>query len=536
MKKHNTLMTLVAGTLLLGGAVSCSDKLSIPQNGSITQEAFYQTDADAESAIVAVYDRWRGNYPDRLPLLSLLSDEVTKGGTNKQWFSDWKNVNSFDFASNNNLVTAYYQDAYLLIYYCNLVIDNVADDTPVKKRCIAEAKFFRAYAHFHLAALWGENVPVVDHLLSADEYHVSNSADGELWALVEKDLKEAAAVLPSKSGVNDQTQIRVTAEAAKVYLGKAYLWQGKNSDAAKVLDEVIDSHLYKLWDGDYDLLGHVVANNCCEKVLEAQVPNDPANYKKNNINSSNGWLQNIGFNTQKMKLEGNWNSVLASGEGYFAPRKELYEAFVAEEGVDGYRLNSTLKTAGQLKDMGIVSNSELPDHDIYFNWKNRILKADLMPGAGGRGTDNMCINYCDIRYAEVLLLAAEANLGINQAKADAYLNEVRTRAQLPSKTGITLSDIKVEKRLELCYEGVRYMDIIRWGDAYELLKDQGKVNYQFNVGSDKNNPVYSSSVQDENPNAGFKQGKNERLPIPMAEMDVNGEDKPNGHVKQNPGW
>ena len=262
MKKNNTVLTVIAGALLLAGAAGCSDQLEIQQNGAITQAEFYQTDEDAQSAVATVYSRWRANFADRLPLLSLLSDEISKGGTNKNWFSDWKNINSFDFASNNQLVSAYYQDAYILIYYCNLVIDNVPGTTEEQKRCIAEAKFFRAYAYFHLAALYGETVPVVDHLLSTDEYHLSRSAAGELWALVESDLKEAAGALPSKKNVNDSSQYRVTAEAAKVYLGKAYLWQGKKTEAAAAFEQVIGSGLYKLWDGEYDMLVHTVANNC----------------------------------------------------------------------------------------------------------------------------------------------------------------------------------------------------------------------------------------------------------------------------------
>ena len=414
------------------------------------------------------------------------------------------------------------------------MIDNVPGNTDVQKRCIAEAKFFRAYAHFHLAALWGEHVPVVDHVLTPDEYHVSNSADGALWKLVETDLQEAAAVLPNKSDANDQSQFRVTSDAAKVYLGKAYLWQGKDSDAAKILDEVISGGRYKLWDGNYDLLVHTAANNCCEKVLEAQIPKDPANYRTNNINNSNGWFTNVGLNTQTMKLSPEWNSVLANGDGYFPPRAELWEAFLAEEGENGYRFNATLRSVDQLAESGIVLTTDLPDHDRYFNWKNRIIKEDLM-GTPGRGTDNMFINYCDIRHAEVLLLAAEANLKSNQAKADKYVNEVRTRARLAEKSGVTLDDIKLEKRLELCFEGVRYMDLIRWGDAYDVMKDQGKENFVLkatNSGT-KEAPAYSYTVeiQDKNANAGFKKGKNELLPIPMSELDVNG-----ANVNQNPGW
>ena len=152
-------------------------------------------------------------------------------------------------------------------------------------------------------------------------------------------------------------------------------------------------------------------------------------------------------------------------------------------------------------------------------------------GTPGRGVDNMFINYCDIRYAEVLLLAAEANLGTNQAKADEYLNQVRRRARLSDKSGITLDDVKLEKRLELCFEGARYLDLLRWGDAYDVLKSQGKDNYYLKVSKSGDGYTYERAIQDTNNNAGFKKGKNELLPIPMGEIEVNGE-----NVNQNPGW
>ena len=536
MKRLNNIILLLVCAGLSCLLIACSEKLDIPQNGALTESEFYQTDEDAESSISTVYCYWREMYETRMTLLTTLSDEASKGGMNVNFFSTWKDRNSFVFNSNNEGLTSYYKGAYTLIYYCNLVIELVKGDTDTQRRCVAEAKFFRAYTYFHLAALWGETVPVVDHLLAPEEYHVSRSAKGELWSLVEQDLKEAIAVLPSKTSKDDKSQYRVTKEAAETMLGKAYLWQDKNAEAAEAFDKVIDSRLYDLWDGDYDLLMHVEANDCPEKVLDARMPNDQDNYQKNRLNRVNAWWGYLGWSSRFMKQSPQANQLYASGENYLAPRKELYDAFVAEEGEDGYRLKSTLRTVWQMADEGVVVTTDMPDHDLYFNWKNRELNSDLMGTPGGRGADNQYINMPYIRYAEVLLLAAEAWLkNGNQQKAETYLNKVRQRARLADKTGITLEDIKTEKQLELCFEGVRYMDLIRWGDAYEKMKDQGKETYMLKVQNNgtPDNPDYSYSrvVSDTNPNAGFKQGKNELLPIPMSEMEVNG-----SYMTQNPGW
>jgi hypothetical protein len=128
-----------------------------------------------------------------------------------------------------------------------------------------------------------------------------------------------------------------------------------------------------------------------------------------------------------------------------------------------------------------------------------------------------------MRYAEVLLLAAEACLQSgDQAGALNYINQIRTRAKLPNLTTVTLNDIKKEKRLELCMEMVRFQDLVRWGDAATALANRGKQV-----------PVFNGAVISfpyTNDTYGFKTGKNELLPFPEHEMGVN------QNLKQNPGW
>lgn len=543
--KTNKTLSLFAGILLAAAAVSCEKQLDIPQHGSIGVDEFYQTDADAESAVANLYCVWRGAFSDRMYLFTLLSDEVHRGGNHATKFAPFPQLLSWTFNSGNSYVAAYYKSCYNIIYAANLIIDNIDADTPVKRQAVAEAKFFRAYAHFHLAALWGEGVPMVDHLLKPDEYHVGNSEAGEVWALVEKDLTDAIAVLPSKSGVNDKSLLRISKEAAEVYLGNAYLWQKKYADAAKQYESVIESGKYQLWDGEFENLTHVPANGCCEKVLEAQVPNDLDNYRANGISTGNGFWGNAGlcltFYTQSKEAK----NTFASGNGYFPPREGLYNAFVAEEGTDGYRLKASIRTIDQLSQAGLTCNIDgtiLFYSDVYFNWKTRILKSDLM-GNPGRNVDNQYINYCYVRYAEVLLLAAEAEFRAgNKGKAEGYLNQVRHRARLADKTGITLDDIKTEKRLEFAFEGVRFLDLTRWqriegeDDAYKAMKDQDKVVYNVKVTKDASGKVnYEKVVAVEYPNAGYQKGKHELLPYPLEEMDVNGQGH-GGTLVQNPGW
>jgi hypothetical protein len=127
-----------------------------------------------------------------------------------------------------------------------------------------------------------------------------------------------------------------------------------------------------------------------------------------------------------------------------------------------------------------------------------------------------------MRYAEVLLMAAEAYLMSNDhTNALKCINEVRSRAKLNALTSVTLDDIKKEKRLELCNEGVRYQDLVRWGDAKSVLANQGaKVPSLSTTGV-----VWPVTNQ----NYGFKD-KNMLLPIPLKETELN------SNIQQNNGW
>jgi len=395
-------------------------------------------------------------------------------------------------------------------------------DTPVMKHAINEAKVFRAFGHFELATLFG-TAPVVDHLLAANEYRQANGTTADLWAVVEQDLNEAIAsgTLPSKNDVNDQeTGIRVTKEYAQALLGKAYLFQGKNAEAAAMLDNVINSNKYALYPGEYDAQFHALANNNCESLFELQKRNDAEQM----WNQFDMLFLMQGWRTSVLMYSGQAAQELAVGTyGFFNPRKSLYDAFVAWEGADGYRLSKSIMTYDQIKAYGVEAQpgASVYGNEGYFYWKNQSLKSDVVVDMsyfqGGQFIDLKVM-----RYAEVLLLAAEANLQAgNTTKALQYINEVRSRAKETPLSSVSMSDIKTEKRLELCNEAIRYQDLIRWGDAKTALGEQGKQVPAFTVNGVQWNW--------QNTKYGF-QDKNMLLPIPLKELELN----PN--MQQNAGW
>ena len=521
MKKNILYIALLGFMSLM--TVSCNSELDIEQHGNMgSMDTYYTTDENINTATASLYLEMRSNYYNWFFLKNLLSDDIWAGGGQRGDNGEMEKLNEYRFDSNHSSIEGVYSGLYSIIYKANLIIDKTQGETAVMKRAINEAKVLRAFSHFELVTLWG-TAPVVDHLLSVDEYQQSNSTPEELWAAVEKDLNEAlnSGSLPSKADVNDtETGIRVTKEFAQALLGKAYLFQGKYSEAASMLDNVINSNKYALFPGEYDAQFHALANNNCESLFELQKRNDPEQL----------WTQldmvflMQGWRTSVLMYDGQAAMELAIGTyGFCNPRESLYDAFVKWEGADGYRLSKTMMNYDQLTAYGVAvqPGAAVYGNEGFFFWKNQSLKSDVITDMsyfqGGQ-----FINLKMMRYAEVLLMAAEANLQAgNSAKALQYINEIRTRAKETPLTAVTLNDIKTEKRLELCNEGVRYQDLVRWGDGKTAMGEQGKDVPAF-TGSDVqwnwHNTVY-----------GF-QDRNVLLPIPLKELELN----PN--MQQNTGW
>lgn len=521
MKKNIIYIALLAVASL--GFSSCDSELDIEKHGNLgSMDDFYTTDENTMQATASLYTEMRGLYYNWFFTKNLISDDVWCGGGSRGDNGEMEKLNEYTFGTDHSMVQGLYSGLYGVIYKANLIIDKTQGESAVMKRAIAEAKIFRAWAHFELVTLFG-TAPVVDHLLDPSEYRQANSEPAALWALVESDLTEAinSGTLPSKSDANDQeTGIRATKEFAQALLGKAYLFQGKNSEAASMLDNVISSNKYALFTGGYDLQFHAAYNNNCESLFELQKRYDTEQMwnQMDMIFIMQGWRTSV------LNYSGQAANELAQGMyGFMNPRKSLYDAFVAWEGANGYRLNKSVLTYDQVSNYGVTlqTGQYLYGSEGYFMWKNQAFKEDCVSDM----SFFQAAQYTDLkvmRYAEVLLLAAEANLNAgNTAKALDYINQVRTRAQEAPLTSVTLSDIKTEKRLELCNEAVRFQDLVRWGDAETAMAQQGKEI-----------PAFTTNGVEwlyKNENYGFK-SKHKLLPIPLKEIELN----PN--MTQNAEW
>lgn len=517
MKKIYYPLVVLALCLLV---VSCSDKLDIDQHGVLNYDTYYQTDQEVESGITAVYMTMRNtNYDGNL---NMLTDDYYTGGMlgGSDHATNIRRLNEFTFSASEEAIEDMFKGYYTVIFKSNILINHLdPEKSMAAARAVAEAKVFRAWAYFQLTTLWG-TPPIVDHELTQEEYDQPNATPEALWSFIEKDLTEAinSGVLSEKSGVNDKNVWRLTKQFAQALLGKAYLWQNKYAEAAQQFDAVVASGKYDLFNGAYGDLWTRAYKYNCESMFETNRVPDAANVWDNfNFWTLTNWCFScMNFDETKIPMVG-------SGEGLITPTHDLYDAFVKEEGKDGYRLNQSLRTYAQIESQFGITVRTPFINDGLFGWKNRLLKADQgVPSIYYYSADHIWM-----RYAEVLLCGAEAHLmaeGEGSQKALEYINKVRERAKVEPLTKVTLNDLKQEKRLEFCGEGLRFQDLLRWGDAAKVLANNGK---EYPVLQENGTVVYKST---NNAEYGFKAGKHEHLPFPFAEINLN------HNLKQNPNY
>lgn len=514
----STVLPLAASAFLLS---SCEDNLDIAQHSVSAVDTFYSTDDEAEEAIVTCYAGMKELDSSTSSLWFIknhLSDDVWSGG-GSHYDGSYYMLGDYTFSSDFSSFESIYEALYNLIYRANLVIENVTGESSVMKRAVAEAKVFRAFANFQLVTLWG-SAPLVTKTLTADEYYQANSTPAELWAQVETDLSEAisSGALSQKSSVSEKNY-RVTKQFAQALLGKAYVFEEKWSEATSMLDNVINSGLYAL-NPDLSNAGTPAGVMTTESIYEINCINDPSQW---NTNNNFKWIFK-GLRGEKYSYS---DSPLCSQTfGYQNPTKDLYDAFVSVEGVDGYRLKNSIATLSDLENTwGATPNQTITDNEGYWDIKYRMLTEYW----GGYFYAN---NTRVMKYNEVLLLAAEAYFQSgNSSKALEYINLIRDRAQAPRATAIDMDVIKTESRLELCFEGQRYENLIRWGDAATALAYKGKSNPALAADPDKTGvPVVTWTGYNDGVTCGFQSGKHELWPFPANEMSVN------KNLTQNPGW
>ena len=448
---------------------SCS-KLEENPAAFISPVNFYKTRSDALAAVSAAYAPLRTNGSESrnyIILGEIPTDNMFPLANN----NDRVQLDQYTHTPQNGITREAWVNFYQGISRCNVVIGRVPDiamEEPLRARLVAEAKFLRGFYYFHLVRLFGDVPLVTAEVTSLAELTLpKRDPAAKVYEQIITDLKDAETVLPVSYTSADQG--RATRGAAKAVLSSVYLRTKQFKLAADKAAEVMAAGSgYGLWDNYADVFD--IKNEFGkEAIFDVQF-----------VSGSSGQGSGlIAFFAQEN------NAVLGRGFGSFKPTPELYDQFLATD----LRRN-VFFTRGT--------------DNLYYC--NKWVDADAL--TAGQSDNNIPL----MRYAEVVLTFAEAynevNVPVNGNEAYRAVNSIRKRAGLPDLAGLTQSQLRdailKERRLELCFEGQRWFDLVRTGRLVSTLTAAGTTNVK-----DYHN----------------------LMPVPQFDIDLNPNLKP-----QNPGY
>lgn len=446
MKK---LVYITLASALLGLS-SCEDQLDQKPVSSTTAESFYTNTNDFTQAVNGVYSKLT-SYPSQVLWLGeMRSDNLNVLHDGNR---DWQGIN--DFSPNittTGFISTAWNDNFNGIFNANSVLQaletkgSIITDASLRSRFTAETRFLRAFYYFQLVRTFGK-VPLIDKPLTAAEVEsVPRSAVAEVYKLIIADLEYAAQNLPtSYTGANIG---RATNNAAKGLLGLVYLTRsgatydiegaGLNSNeydkALSLFNEVIASNQYQLLPTYPSIFGYDNENNK-EVIFDVQF-----------MSSSNG----AGFPSHLVPV------AFWTGQG-------ISNSYGNGYGASNFNISKELK-ASYLTNASDVRNA----FNIQLSYSQPFIKKYIDIAKKGTSGRDWSINFIVLRYADILLLKAEALLKGGkgtQAEVDALVNQVRNRAGLPSITNVTFDTLLEERRKEFLGEGIRWNDLVRSGNA-----------------------------------------------------------------------
>ncbi len=506
---------LIAAYSLLDGVGSGPNFTSAGSNwiyGEVASDNAYKGSDVGDQAQITTIERYQG--------------QADIGAFNDRW------VALYDGVSRSNDVLK--------------LLANVTDLKDAEKTQItAEARFLRGWYHLEAKKMWNM-VPYVDETVT--DYNIAN--DKDIWPLIEADLQFAVDNLPA---VKTQPG-RASSWTAKAVLAKAHMFQKDFTAAKPLLDDIIDNGPFALVNSYHDNFRIATENNS-ESILEVQ------NSVADGGSGQNG---NDGDN-----LNFPYNAGPGGCCGFFQPSQNLVNAFKTDE--NGLPLLDTFNEIDVTNDEGLAATAPFTPYagtlDPRLDWTVGrrgipFLNWGLHPGrtwirdqafagpytskkytfyqgenAGAESTRANANNYRAVRFADVLLMRAEIAVEENDlATALTIVNQIRDRADnvvvtLPDgtpaanyKVGLYTSfpsqeyarkAVQFERRLEFGMEGHRFFDLVRWGNAAEVLNAY--------LAKESQRRTYLNG-------ATFEKGKDEYFPIPQTQIDIVGSNV----LKQNP--
>jgi len=499
-------------------ATACSDSFTeVPAVGALSDQALANANG-VDLLLIGAYSTLDGQTNTRTGnqfavsadnwWLDVVADEAHKGSTDGDQ-PDLFALEVHNWNTSNSFFLGKWEALFAGINRANAVIALIStiEDVDLTAK-LAEARFLRGHFNFELQVIYG-NVPYIsEENYAATEFNQPNS--GPIWPQIEADFQFASDNLPNDQGADVG---RPTSWAAKSYLGKALLQQRKYAEALPILNDVIVNGPYDLnveYVNNYDLAGE----NSIESVFSIQFTSDSGQSFNGNISGS---ITQVA------------DGAVGTCCGFYQPTQDMVNTFETDNGLpllDTYSDEDLPNDAGLADDAPFTPFEGTLDPRLDYSAGRRGVDFNgfgIMPGSswvratfadisgpylpkknvyragedsnrgttGDWGQQSSGINYNVIRFADVLLMAAEAAAETNDlATAVAYVDRVRLRAQnmtyvqngdvdaanyniAPYGTfpdqAFAIKAVRFERRLELSMEGKRLFDLRRYGNSIETI-------------------------------------------------------------------
>lgn len=462
--------TILSFLVIILAFTSCDSYLDQLNPNKITSDTFLKTEEDFLQALAAAYTPLRNTYGGYYNVRSLeirnyRADDVTVRNDTEDLFQ----IHLFINSPNNSYSANLFQECYSSIYRANSLLEKIqssklSDD--FKKQIQGEALFLRGIHFFFLATEY-KDVPL--RLIASqapEDFPIAKSSQNDIYAQVEKDLKQASGLLPLKALNNG----RASKGAALAYLGKLYVYMEQWDNVISTIEPLTKApYTYKLTDNYYDNfdLEHEYNSESIFEVAYQKVDAATDRWGEESMNTMMTTPMNRVFACGDA---GGWDICNGSAR--------LLEILTSELDKDGkFDIRARSGAAWNYPDCNYYLQPFLKTVKPANQGKLYIQKYTYSPYLEKEIVPESEINVRAYRYANILLYLAEAELEKgNTAKSIAYINQIRQRANMKllnaSASRETVEkDLIKQRAVEFFCEGERFYDLRRWGILEQTIKN-----------------------------------------------------------------
>lgn len=531
-------------------ASSCEDKLTEKPLSYYEKSEFFKSEENAEMGIVGIYNVLPSLYGDNEMAFASSDDTYYVSGTNSD--NARRDISHYRLSTTNKYVESVWNDTYKGLERANYMIEGIEQmkgysKSAVLQSLVAEAKFLRAFFSFNLVKYWGDVPYKTFYTTNYEDTYQPRTSRDEIYNQIVDDLCFAKSHLEWATEADSPE--RATQGAARALLMRALLFRAgyslnMNGELTRPDDEIRHEYYNQIvseweafaesnhgfYEGGYEELFKSFSAgklNTKESIFEvAFYTLDGKTGARGYWGTYNGPYVDAPVikNTESKKYMGRANAL-------FRVIPEWYDFFDSND----KRRDVMICRYKYEWDKEKYNHVKVSQERSKKNWYPGKWRREWMP-VGYRDPNLTDVNYCNIRYADVVLMAAEAYNELGKtAEAWSLINKVRERAEATQINSSNYSDFykapKVydlpfiddgneqgrirtalywERGFELAFELHRRFDLVRWGILAEAVKLTGDKSV-VNASSEK------AYIAGDN----YEKGKHELFPIPLDEIQIN---------------